>query len=144
MSMQNWTEYGFGVHLFTGNNDEKVYRFIEKYRPDSVMPYCEFVEYLKEDDASTIFYDCNGEPASQIISYIINDLEGITVFSGYWPCGDTDQEEMIGICPTYTWKMNEKDKNLTQQDAFNLLNKYARILGIDDVYPDYFAAEYCG
>lgn len=144
MSMRSWTEEGFGMLLFTEHNEDKVYEFLKKYNPELLPTEDELQEAL--DDGGEICYilwEFIGEPASWHVANIINELEGTTIFKGYAPCSDTDQEEMIGVEPGYPWTMNDVDRSLTKVKIMEILNKYARILGIKEV-PEYFTAEYCG
>lgn len=145
MRMKYWTEDGYGMHLFTAGNAEKIYRFIAEESPEllpSEEEYCDAINSGFED-CCDILWDCLGEPASWHIANRINKLEGTTVFKGYASCGDTDQEEMIGVEPCYPWTANKVDRSLTKEKANAILMKYAEILGIDDV-PEYFEAEYVG
>jgi hypothetical protein len=95
------------------------------------------------DSDDVILWEYIGGPAAWSVGSIINQLEGTTVFRGYASCGDTDQEEMIGIEPTYPWLMNEKDRMLTKEKVTAILEKYAAILGVTQ-NPDDFEASYCG
>lgn len=144
MSMRSWTEDGFGMRLFDGDNGKEVYGFVKEYSPELLPTEEELQAALDSgDDICYILWDYIGEPVSWHIANIINKLEGTTVFKGYAPCGDTDQEEMIGIEPLYPWQINEVDRALTKDKAMELLNKYGRLLGIQEI-PEYFNAEYCG
>lgn len=142
MSMQSWTEEGFGVPLFTEHNEEKVFRFIAEHSPE-YGTVDDFRKAMEEGWYAFDFWDNLGDPASWIVADIINRLEGTTIFKGYVSCGDTDQEEMIGIEPCFPWTMNEKDRSLTSLQAHELMEKYAAILGIKEP-PDYFEAYYFG
>lgn len=144
MSMKTWTEEGFGMLLFTEHNEDKVCEFIKKYNPELLPTEDELKSALESgEEIGDILQDSLGEPVSWHVANIINDLEGTTVFKGYASCGDTNQEEMIGIEPFYPWTGNEVDRALTKDTATAILNKYARILGIKEE-PEYFVAEYFG
>lgn len=144
MSMKSWTEEGFGMLLFTEHNEDKVYEFLKKYNPELLPTEDELHEALDDgEEIGDILWEFIGEPASWHVANIINELEGTTIFNGYNSCGDTDQEEMIGVEPGYPWTMNDVDRSLTKAKAMEILNKYARILGIQEM-PEYFTAEYFG
>jgi len=145
MSMRSWSEYGFGFPLYNGDNYEQVVRFIIRnggrdYTDDEVedlMGLCK-----RRDEA--LLQDFFDNPVSFEVASIINDLEGTTFVRGYSPCGDTDQEEYIGIEPCYSWEMRGNDMKIkTVEDASVLLTKYASQLGVSDK-PDYFEALYFG
>ena len=145
MSMISWTENGFGFPLFNGKNIEPLARFVVQ---NSDYGYGE--EQIKE-----IIEDCNDgdwavyerlfdESASWAISRIINDKEGTSCVRGYDACGNTDQEEYLGVEPIYPWRATEGDLRLkTENDAIEFLSKYATALGITEVPAD-FTAHYFG
>ena len=144
MSMKSWTEEGFGVSLFTGHNEDKVYGFLKQYNPELLPTADELKSALESgEEIGDILQESFGEPASWHIANIINDLEGTSVFKGYDSCGDTDQEEMLGIEPCFPWTMNRVDLSLTKFKAAEMLRKYTEILGIEEE-PEYFTAEYFG
>ena len=126
MSWRNWSEQGFGFKLFNGKNDRQVMNFIRKNIPQEIT----------DEEAEAL------DP-SYLVAGIINEKEGTTVFCGYRECGDTDQEEYIGVCPSYPWQLNDVDRNMTLDMATLILKKYANILDITDA-PNYFEAYYCG
>lgn len=142
MSMQHWTEEGFGFPLNTVDNDEAIFTFINAYGKEHYS-WEEFREVKEDAEYGDALWEFFGEPVSYIVADIINDLEGLTVVKGYAPCGDTDQEEMIGIEPCFPWTINEKDRQLTREKAEAILEKYAGMLLIDE-HPDYFEAQYFG
>ena len=134
MSMRSWSEYGYGYRLYNGDNFNRILKFVEGFDESDSTSY-EVADFDELEDEL-------GEPVSWAIAKIINIKEGITAFAGYASCGDTDQEEMLGIAPAYSWTFNESDPK-TEEQAKNILKKYAAILGITEE-PDYFEAEYFG
>ena len=148
MSMRSWTDEGFGMLLFTGHNEDKVLGFLKQHNPE-LFHNEEELKMLLEDGKTSSYtsytmWDFFGEPASWLVANTINKLEGTTIFRGYAPCSDTDQEEMIGIEPGFPWTMNRVDLSLsTRLKATEMLRKYAEILGIDEE-PEYFIADYFG
>ncbi len=140
MSWQTWSETGYGYQLFNGKNDKQILQFIRKNSDREISE--QEAEDLINDNAS--YLAIYGEDACAMIARIIDSVEGYTVFKGYIECGNTDQEEMIGIEPVYPWHLfTEKDMALTEQKAYSILKKYANILGITE-QPDYFDAYYAG
>lgn len=138
MSMHAWTEPGYGFKLWTGKNFRTVCDFIKNNDDSVVIPD----DVIEEEDEFSLEEEL-GAPASDVVASIINEKEDYTVFRGYRACGDTEQEEMLGIEPSYPWWLSDKDKTLTKEDADAILAKYAEILGIDEA-PDTFNAEYIG
>ena len=136
MSMRSWSEYGYGFALFNGNNLKNIIDFIIGNTKLDIDVKNALLDSHDEQEIN----DTLGEPASQAISNIINDKEGILDVCGYDSCGDTDQVQMIGIAPSYPW-LNQKRMSL--DEANKLLCKYAGMLGITDK-PDYFEASYFG
>ena len=144
MSMRSWTEDGFGMLLFTNHNEKHVYQFIAQHNAELLPTENELQEALDAgEEFGDILWEYLGEPASWYVANAINKTEGTTIFKGYASCGDTGQEEMIGAEPCYPWTMNEVDWSMTKEKVCDLLQKYADILGIDEV-PEYFEAEYFG
>ena len=139
MSMRSWSEQGYGYSLFPLNDDnlQKVVDFIiendeKKYSLEDIK---EMRECEDEFDLEYII----GDPVCYKVTNIMNRLEGTMVFCGYLPCGDTDVESHIGICPFYPWEC----PTMTKEQADSLLEKYAKILGITEK-ADYFDLEYFG
>ena len=136
MSMRSWSEYGYGFALFNGSNLKSVVDFIIENTELDI----EGKNALLDSHDEWEIYDVLGESASQVVSDIINNKEGIRDVCGYDSCSDTDQVQMIGIAPSYPW-LNQK--NMSLDEANNLLCRYADMLGITDA-PDYFEASYFG
>ena len=141
MSYQQWTENGFGFELWTGHNSKDIVEFIcahESSLTDSVK------EKLRSCDDEYDVCEELGQFASGEIACIINEAEGTTVFRGFDPCGDTDQYEMIGVGEFHPWDLiTEKDREMSRDDAEEILLKYMKILKVDGK-PDYFEAHYGG
>lgn len=149
MSMKSWTENGFGMNLFTDNNENQVFAFIANNL--ELLEGVNVTPELRNDLAACADYDkyvdlmanTNYEFPCDAVAKIINTKEGTTIFRGYWPDSDTDQEEMIGAEPMYPWQMNEKDASLSLEETENILNKYTAEFGQNED-PSDFSAEYCG
>lgn len=140
MSWQTWSEPGYGYQLFNGKNDRQILQFIRQHADRKISD--QDAGDLISNNAS--YLDIYGEDACVMIAGIIDSIEGYTVFRGYIECGNTDQEEMIGVEPVYPWHFfKEKDIVLTEQKAHSILKKYANILGITEE-PHYFDAHYAG
>lgn len=142
MSMQGWSESGYGYALFNGKNDKKVVDFIAKsqgYDDEerdrlSNMDDREAVEEIEE---------MTGDFCEESVAKFINEQEGISCMCWYMSCAETETEPHIGICTSYPWKFNEKDRELTAEKADEILKKYGEMLGIDED-PEYFDLEYFG
>ncbi len=139
MSMKSWTREGYGYQLFNENNLDDIKKFLIEngnYTEDEIQTLRTAVD---EFDLQEVTDD----PVSWIIASHINAKEGLAcVFEGYNSCGDTDQEQMIGICPRFSWEL-EPENMLSRTMADEILEKYAKVLGITEKQ-DYFTAEYYG
>ena len=149
MSSKTWTEHGFGVKLFTDNNEKQVFAFIANN--------LDLLEYINEvpkirtalencadyDEYSNIMINTLYEYPCDAVAGIINRKEGTTIFRGYRPDGDTDQEEMIGAEPMYPWDMNDRDRSISYEETKSILKKYAAEIGQNEDPYD-FDAEYYG
>lgn len=139
MSMRSWTEDGYGYQLINANNIDKIKQFI--IDNDTKEYTEEELEAIRESEDEWDMEGWIGDPVPWRIADIINKLEGYKfLIKGYQSCGDTDQDCMIGIEPLYPWNMEEP---ITKEKADKILNKYAKILGIE-MTPTYFEAEYFG
>lgn len=140
MSMRIWTEDGYGFKLFNGNNWNEIIKFIISHNNGKYdLSKLDLKEIMESQDEWEL-ENYLGEPVSWAIAQFINDAENIDYFKGYSSCGDTDQEEMIGIEPVYPWSMKEP---FTKEDADKLLRMYGEELGIK-AKPYYFEAIYFG
>ena len=148
MSSRSWTEEGYGMKLFDGDNSEAIKKFIcDNTRADHPNEWLRITDEQKAqimrwDDSDAVYAVLDNCP-SGIIAEIINTMEGTSIFRGYAPDCDTDQEEMIGAEPVYPWYMNEKDKTLTEEQVKEILVKYAAMFG-NHLEPEHFDAEYYG
>ncbi len=139
MSMRSWTEDGYGYQLINANNIDKIKQFI--IDNDTKEYTEEELEAIRESEDEWDMEGWIGDPVPWRIADIINKLEGYKfLIKGYQSCGDTDQDCMIGIEPLYPWSIGEP---ITKEKADEILNKYAKILGIE-MTPTYFEAEYFG
>ena len=136
MSMRAWTEQGYGFALFNGNNLKNIIDFIID---NSNLSFDERNELLDSHDEWEM-YEVMGDTACSVVAAIINRKEGSLIISGYDSCGDTNQDSMIGIAPSYPW---DGAKRMSQEEACKLLFKYAIPLGITEA-PHYFEASYFG
>lgn len=140
MSWHQWTDQGYGFPLWNTDNTQNIKDFIIKH--DDAMDD----ETKAEFKCLTDPYDIEefiGEPVSYLIARIINKLEHVSFFVGYDACGDTDQDEMIGIAPAYPWEFSHAECAITCSMAHSMLKKYGKELGVTEG-PDFFEAEYCG
>ena len=148
MSMQSWTEFGYGIPLNSGDNIEAIKKFIcENSSIEGLPPECRVPEDMKASimkcDETFWIYVLLKVYTSSIVAAIINAREGTTLFRGYDAGEEPEQEEMIGVEPRYIWDLNEKDRTLTKEQITGILEKYAGMLGIS-AKPDFFNAEYYG
>ena len=146
MSWQAWSEVGYGYPLWNRHNTQTVCRVLAERASDR----------LEADDLAELMRAVNGEieldvdlediygmPVSCVIAGLVNQEAGTTIFVGYGACGDTDQEEYIGVGVCYPWTMNDADRSLTKEKANEILVRWGELLDIDEA-PDYFEAYYCG
>lgn len=149
MSMQSWSEPGYGFRLFNDrgpNNFKKVAEFLRdncsvELSADEMLDLQDAIQNEDEFCLGDIFGD---SMVSWVVAKMINELEGFEFVRGYDSCGDTNQDQMIGIEPTYPWSNTDLAYQcLTREKADELLEKYAGLLGIN-AKPDYFDAQYFG
>ena len=144
MSMKSWTEPGYGFRLYTGDNLGKIREFIMGnigcLKNPPVVITNELFKYIYEAEDEAELEDALDYPVPWMVAEIIRAKEGQTCgVKGYRSDGDTDQEAMLGIEPSYPWQTEYR----SQEDCDLLLATYAEQLGITEK-PDYFDAEYYG
>lgn len=147
MSMKTWTEEGYGYPLYNGENTKNIIRFlIDNKAVDSEK--LEKLENLMKEDLPNItesdIEECINDFPAYAVGSIICKKEGLSNLMGYIACSDTDIDSHLGFFKTYPWdNMTERSRKLTQKDADKILEKYAKVLGIEEK-PDYFELEYYG
>lgn len=142
MSMQTWTEDGFGYELYNADNFETVKNFCIREAKKNPNPHIRFAELEKAEDSADLD-DALNQPVPCFIAEILNKKEDTDLFAGYMTCGDTDAPDRIGITTVYPWQIKEKDRKRSQEEWIDILKKNAIILGIKE-NPDYFSHEYFG
>ena len=135
MSWSAWTENGFGFPLLNDHNEKKIKEFLIK----RLDPKDDRIQEIIEAEDPWEYHEMFDQPLSWTIASMIREETGCKFVTGYDSCGDTDQEEYIGICQVYPWDIETK---MTEKEAVSMLSKYAEELGIDTC-PEYFVAEYC-
>lgn len=141
--MQSWSEEGFGFKLYNGNNFEDVKKFCLKELEKNKDEEKETITRVEEAKDDGDLWDALDFPASVFIADVINQNEELKNVTGYYPCDDTGAYECIGIRTDYPWTITEREKNMTREDYENILNKYAKELGITEEL-DFFQQEYYG
>ncbi len=137
MSMRAWTQEGYGYHLFSGDNMEEIKDFLIKNENYSK----EEIQLIRDAEDEWDLQEVTDDPVSWVIAAHINAKEGLAcAFEGYDSCADIDHGQMIGISPKYPWEYRQEDR-ITREKANEILNKYAKILGIKEE-PCEFTAEY--
>ena len=139
MSWRSWTDYGYGIPLQNDRNFETIKEFIIKRlsQEDDRIPE------LKDAEDEYDIYDLFDQPLAHLIASMIRQETGYNTFKGFDSCGDTDQVAYIGFGECLPWEIGEKDKELTRYIAWDLLSKYSKELGINEL-PGDFIAYYCG
>lgn len=139
MSMKSWTEPGYGFKLYNGRNLGRIKDFlVENQDVYKKKPFTEGeLEAIRDAEDEYDLADYFDDPIPWVVAEIIRYKEGVTDIKGYQDDGDTDQEAMLGIEPSYPWHT----KYRTKEECNAVLKKYADILGITEE-PDFFRAEY--
>ena len=144
MSMICWSEEGYGFELFNGSNCKTIIEFIiqanhENFTQDEVE---ELRELAKTDDIQGLddFLDA---PVSWVVADAINEIEQFSLIKGYQSSEKDDTGQYIGIDPRYPWSLSDAERKLTKSDCDDLLDKYAKMLGISCA-PDFFILHYSG
>lgn len=139
MSWKAWSEEGFGYEIDCGNA-EKIRDFILKHE-DVVRLSEKEKKELKESESWDDLCFIMDRP-SDVVSEIINKLEGYTVFQGF-NADEADHGESFGVGKWFPWQVKGNNARVTLDEVKLILKKYGEELGVDKD-PDYFEMEYCG
>lgn len=150
MSYRTWTTYGFGFCVDDISRDvsltlEKVLN-LAKIKPSvykAVIEYldwiCERDEIAREELCIDDIDDLEGDFCERGISYILYNVineELPVIFADNF-----EGDPYILYCPSYPWNLEDKEKNLTENDVVNVFNKYISILTDIPVNIDYQSVE---
>ncbi len=146
MSMKSWTEPGYGFRLFNETNLGKIRDFlIGNVGLFSVQSLTEEeIEDIRSAEDDEELWEklekCFDDTIPYVVAEIIQAKEGASWgIKGFQADGDTDQEAMLGIEPSYPWQTEYRSK----EECDEMLKRYAELLGITEE-PDFFDAEYYG
>lgn len=151
MSYSTWHDYGYGICVddiettankvfelvhFAPNFEKKFYKWIESLReegdPESIAELITIDDIYEYDDGS---YCMRGLVV--IMREVIKECEGINLLA----CDDFDGLHYLIFSTKYPWYMSEKEKNMTEKDAYDLFDKYVSILTDEYVSVDYQEVE---
>ena len=138
MSYRTWHEYGYGVCMddieTTANKvfelvhlapefEKRFYKWIENYRedgdPESIAEFITMdIIHEYEDD------NCCEYGLGPIVMEVVKECEDVELLS----CSDFDGYHYLIFSTTYPWYMNDKEKNMTEEDVRLLFAKYVSIL----------------
>lgn len=147
MSYQTWHEYGYGicvddidttadnvfalVHL-APNFEKEFYKWIETYREDGDP------ESIAELITMDTIYEYENDDYCEyglapIIAAVIKECEDVELLC----CSDFNSYHYLIFSATYPWRMNYKEKNMTEEDVCCLFVKYVSILTDTEITVDY-------
>ena len=135
-----WTEDGFGFSL-NNTNLRKIIDFITTNLPASESDVSALRGLADAGDICALdaLFDA---PVSWVVADLINKSEGITLVKGYRDNGYMGQH--VGIDPRFVWFMTDKDKEITQPAAEEILRKYFNLFdgkGAIGYFTIYFDSE---
>lgn len=107
MSYSTWNEYGYGFCM-------------SKLSEEAINKIYKHFHMSVDDDEQDL-----GE-------HIANELNNLTQVNGFMFCFDFDGNMYIMYGAGYPWHMKDKDKMMTEQGVKHIINKYMRMVGIND------------
>ncbi|MGN0240296.1 MAG: hypothetical protein ACI4CS_01295 [Candidatus Weimeria sp.] len=119
MSMDSWTEYGFGIS--GKKSEEDMSKGISLVR--KLDPKCR----KSDEELLNEFFDYNG-PFS-VIADILNGRNGCTGFMGV----NDDENNCSGVVysPGYPWDIEDGDRDMTADKIESILSPVAEAMGWD-------------
>ena len=155
MGMNSYNVYGYGFNCIYDEelliNKDKLILFIKEHSHTFCQSEEEKALYndmLKGNhDLENLFqnYDCDNsgiEGIGAVISNIMTRETGVNF--GYYPENLTcDTPASIVFLQLFPWQFNEREKDLTEEELYNICKKYIGELGLED-NPDWLSLEYYG
>ena len=144
MSYNTWHEYGLGFCVDQiETTPEKLLRLasLKQEVLKDVRDYLqERFDGLYNDNELTMsdFDELEGNCNERGVSYVLfNVIDDFEVTYAY----DFEGTSYILYSPTYPWRMNDKDENLSEQKVIDIFTKYIRILTEDEIEIAYQSVE---
>lgn len=141
MSMRTWTinGIGFDTSLVPAEN----YREFLKAHKDSAGENKNTIEsLLKEEYDDEFLYHV--VDVANCTAYLIACI--MTEETGIWfdaPCADVYDRDCVLFLPKYSWNLNEKERVLTEDELYDIMQKYADELKSNERVMEY-ELEYFG
>ena len=142
MSRGEWTESGFGYELLNSSNLPNVREFIAK-NGGRIGLGAEILEAAAESEDEEELNGCLKDSIPLTVALIINDMEGFNLFSGFDGNKETGATPHIGVSPALPWQFSVRENVITEARAVQILQKYAKVLGVKEE-PDDFVLHYFG
>ena len=153
MSMRSSFVYGYGFHYDC--DVEKFIDFVKAHKESWCQSGLEvkLLEDLMEcrdckyDDLCDLWdceelYESGYEFAGEILAAIMEKETGIR-FIHCGPCAECNTDPAIVFDSSYPWFFNEREKNLAEDELYDICIQYMKELGLTDD-PDYLDLEYFG
>ena len=142
MSYHYWTTDGFGfcvddIHttpkrlMELAAMNEKVLRRVEEYLNEEHPGWT--IESLNMEDFNDLEGDCGETGLAYVLCETINLSVTVT-----W---DFDGKYYILYEPSYPWSMKKEEENLTEDDVWNVFQKYISVVTDKDIVIDYMSVE---
>lgn len=144
MSYSTWHIYGYGICvdniettaeklLKLASMKENVLKDVREYL-DKIYPN----GYKDEDLTLDDFEELEGDYCERGVAYVLYQvINEITVEFA----DDYNGTPYILYVPSYPWYMEENEKNLTEEDVKNILEKYVNVLTDEPIVIDYYDVE---
>jgi len=149
MSYETWCTKGFGVCVNdilkdTSLTVEKVLKLaamepsVHKIVQEYMDEICERDEILKEEFEIDDFDELEGDYCEHGLTFILYNV--ITEIPVVW-ADDYGGDDYILYCPSYPWRMDEYERNFSEEDVVKIFNKYINVLTDLPINVDYYSVE---
>ena len=137
MSYTSWHNYGYGIRVddIVCSDVERMERLLATAPQFSAKLH----EWLSESEITEPAWDNYMEydqdfylGLATILKEVIEEAEGIQMTA----CDDYNSVSYLLYQPNYPWKLEEQERNLTEQQVAEIIGRYVRILTSEpiDIY----------
>ena len=142
MSYTSWHNYGYGIRVddIVCSDVERMERLLAMAPQFSAKLH----EWLSESEITEPAWDNYMEydqdfylGLATILKEVIEEAEGIQMTA----CDDYNSVSYLLYQLNYTWKLEEQERNLTEQQVAEIIGRYVRILTSEPIDIDYQSVE---
>lgn len=144
MSYKTWNTYGYGFCVDDINTTPEKLLQLAAMKPEVLKEVQDYLNaiypdgYKVENLTMADFDDLEGEYCEHGLAYVL-----FHVIDGIWVeyVDDYGGVPYILYTPTYPWRMDDNDMNLSERDVEDTFRSYISILTHEHIVIDYYSVE---